>query len=377
MAFQGLGSLPALQIDNERIAAVSPLEQFRQGSADQIQDNQRSLLRNVGSQAASGNYLAAGNTAMRGGEIDMGMKLKKYPVDLRNSDRETMMKAHEFLTNGVQRADTPEKWKALVTTAGSIFGPEMVSGYESFERRPAALTAMQEAQIQLQQAEGQRQAEEHSAKMPLYAAQASKADAEAKALTAKSYPSNPGYGWENLKDRANAEEGLRKEVHNTNKEYSIIRDSANKIEAIAKAPSAASDMALVFSFMKILDPTSVVRETEYATAQNAAGVPDRIQNIWNKVLAGEFLTEKQRLDFLSQARTLAKTQTTQYQKSLGQYRGVAERLGVDPKNVILDDDVEAEMPPEMMNAMKSGKTIQDPTGKKWRLGADGRPEEVQ
>jgi len=36
----------------------------------------------------------------------------------------------------------------------------------------------------------------------------------------------------------------------------------------------------------MLDPGSVVRESEFATAQNAAGVPDQVRNMYNKVLSG-------------------------------------------------------------------------------------------
>lgn len=145
-----------------------------------------------------------------------------------------------------------------------------------------------------------------------------------------------GGGFESVKQRADVEEGLRKEVFTTNKDYMVIRDAAAKVEAIAQQPSAASDVALIYSFMKILDPGSVVRETEYATAQNAAGVPDQIRNVFNRILSGERLGDVQRNDFLNQARTLAKTQAGQYEKALKQYQGVAERLGVDPRNVILD-----------------------------------------
>jgi hypothetical protein len=36
--------------------------------------------------------------------------------------------------------------------------------------------------------------------------------------------------------------------------------------------------------MKMLDPTSVVREGEFATAQNAASIPIKIVNMYNKAL---------------------------------------------------------------------------------------------
>ena len=56
--------------------------------------------------------------------------------------------------------------------------------------------------------------------------------------------------------------------------------------------------------MKMLDPGSVVREGEFATAQNAAGVPERIMNIYNKLITGERLNVSQRNSFKGQAKNL-------------------------------------------------------------------------
>lgn len=67
--------------------------------------------------------------------------------------------------------------------------------------------------------------------------------------------------------------------------------------------SAAGDMALIYNYMKVLDPGSAVKEGEYATAEKAGSVPDAIVNLYNKAREGEFLTEKQRADFGRAAET--------------------------------------------------------------------------
>jgi hypothetical protein len=46
----------------------------------------------------------------------------------------------------------------------------------------------------------------------------------------------------------------------------------------------AAQQAMIFAWMKMLDPTSVVRPSEYATAENARGVPETIRNLHNKLL---------------------------------------------------------------------------------------------
>lgn len=141
------------------------------------------------------------------------------------------------------------------------------------------------------------------------------------------------------KKKAEVEHTLRGEVQKLSTPYRTVRDASGNIEEIAKQPSAASDIAMIFAYMKILDPNSVVRETEFATAQNAAGVPDRIKNVWNRILEGQRLNPQQRQDFLNQARSIAKRQTGQYQRTLDQYKGVADRSGVDFRNVVVDQDL--------------------------------------
>lgn len=119
--------------------------------------------------------------------------------------------------------------------------------------------------------------------------------------------------------------GLRKEFegHQTVKDYRSTKVSLDKLRNAAKDPSAAGDLALIFSYMKILDPGSVVKETEFANAQNAAGVPERIRNAWNKALSGERLAPNQRKDFIRSAERLFSAQESAYNELASQYEELA------------------------------------------------------
>ncbi len=57
------------------------------------------------------------------------------------------------------------------------------------------------------------------------------------------------------------------------------------------------DVGAVFNFMKSLDPTSTVREWEFALAAKSAGVWESFKNIPANKLEGTILTDKQRKDF--------------------------------------------------------------------------------
>lgn len=112
--------------------------------------------------------------------------------------------------------------------------------------------------------------------------------------------------------------------------YGRVIAATRQREANPNGVSPASDIGLVFGYMKMLDPGSVVREGEYATAANAAGIPERVRNAYNKAMNGEFLTGEQRQDFLGQAAELYGTARKTAEGVAGRYRNLATQYGVDP-----------------------------------------------
>lgn len=96
-------------------------------------------------------------------------------------------------------------------------------------------------------------------------------------------------------------------------------------------PSA--QIAIVYSYMKSLDPTSTVREGEYATAQNSAGVDTKIRNAYNKTLTGAFLSDSQIDNFVSSAVSLAKEADKQLSNRATEFDRRAEIRGV-PKGLV-------------------------------------------
>jgi hypothetical protein len=132
------------------------------------------------------------------------------------------------------------------------------------------------------------------------------------------------------------ENTLRSQYLTQTQPYTGIAQAYNKISAAAKDPSAAGDLSLIFGYMKILDPASVVREGEFATAQNAAGIPTQVSNMYNKVISGERLSETQRADFINQARNLVKSQKGQLDNFNSVYKDIATNYKLDPEKIIID-----------------------------------------
>jgi hypothetical protein len=180
-----------------------------------------------------------------------------------------------------------------------------------------------------------------------------------------------------IQQRGNAEEGLRREFSTLAKPFFDVRDAYTRIEQVARNPSPAGDIALIFNYMKMLDPGSTVREGEFATAQNAAGIPDRIQNLYNRLVSGEGLNDKQRNDFVTQAGRLMSTQERQYQAIQSQYLDIATRNGLDPRNVFVDfsrpptPHAEAtRLLTEARDAIASGRDPQAVMSRLHQLGVD-------
>ncbi|CAK0769683.1 hypothetical protein CCP3SC1AL1_470025 [Gammaproteobacteria bacterium] len=85
--------------------------------------------------------------------------------------------------------------------------------------------------------------------------------------------------------------------------------------------------------MKMLDPGSVVRETEFATAANAGGLLARLTGIAAKVEDGQFLSERQRADFTRLAGEYLKAAKAQEQGVQQSYQLIVDNYGLDPINV--------------------------------------------
>ena len=76
--------------------------------------------------------------------------------------------------------------------------------------------------------------------------------------------------------------------------------------------------------MKALDPSSVVREWEFATAQNAAWVSDQIRNQYNKIVTWERLNANQRNDFLWRATDIFDNEIANSSMVRDQFKRIAD-----------------------------------------------------
>lgn len=131
------------------------------------------------------------------------------------------------------------------------------------------------------------------------------------------------------------EKNLRGEFTTASKPFKEMMENFSKSFALAtkKNPTGASDIALVFTFMKTLDPRSVVRENEQASAENAGGVPAAIRNFYNKLYTGQRFDPVVREEILGAAKTLVFGQLEAQMNLENRYDNLASSYDLDADNI--------------------------------------------
>ena len=139
-----------------------------------------------------------------------------------------------------------------------------------------------------------------------------------------------------MEDVAKGEGAVAKRYRNEAKDYFSIADSFKKVKAAAMEESPAGDIALIFAYMKMLDPGSVVREGEFATAQNTGSVSERVYVLYNKLLKGDRLTTSQRQMFMKSANTVLESQRDRSENLMNFYTKISNDYGYKVDRVVRD-----------------------------------------
>jgi hypothetical protein len=158
------------------------------------------------------------------------------------------------------------------------------------------------------------------------------------------------------------EEKLRKEFQGRTKVYGELGTTFNNIKSSAEAKNGPGDIALITGFMKMLDPGSVVRETEFATARDTAGLYERLLNTSQKLQSGQLfaLDSKQRQEYVN----LAKQYLDSAQKKAGEDKKalgvVVKNYRLNPDNVFGPETAEAPPAPSPNSVTVNGQTFNRP-----------------
>jgi hypothetical protein len=173
-----------------------------------------------------------------------------------------------------------------------------------------------------------------AAKAARRASDAAAAKSGADAAAARAQAAQLSSGIIPVDKRPEAEGKFRKEYNDQTQVFREVRSAFDRVNA--SQDNAVGDLSLIFGYMKMLDPGSVVREGEFATAQNAAGVPDRVMNLYNRILSGERLNKDQREAFKGQAAGLMTAAQKQEQIVRAGIERMATGYGLNTKNIFYE-----------------------------------------
>jgi hypothetical protein len=122
------------------------------------------------------------------------------------------------------------------------------------------------------------------------------------------------------------------------KNFKEVADAHKRVTAALKTAtsSPASTLAAATSFMKMLDPGSVVRESELGMALAATGVLDRAANYFTSLQQGKVLTAAQVADFNKIADQVLEAAKQGQRQMDANYRDRAKSYGLRPELIVQD-----------------------------------------
>lgn len=144
------------------------------------------------------------------------------------------------------------------------------------------------------------------------------------------------------------------------------------LETADKNPGSA--LASGTAFMKVLDPNSVVRESELGMALNASGWFDRATNIANTLQSGRIMTKQQTANLRAAAEDLFQEAKSAQLEIDNAYASRAKSYGANPANVLIDrGQRETKKPPTGAAVPVKSETdaLKLPAGTRFQL-PDGR-----
>lgn len=140
----------------------------------------------------------------------------------------------------------------------------------------------------------------------------------------------------NKGEQMKAEGELRKEFNPKAERYNAIQTAYAALPSLKDLKNGVADHALVLSYYKIFDPTSVVSTNETGQIASATGIVSRLgEQAANRLISGEQLTPEQRTNLYNAAKAKFDQEYSSYERAFNQARETAKEF-VDPNRAIPD-----------------------------------------
>lgn len=118
------------------------------------------------------------------------------------------------------------------------------------------------------------------------------------------------------------------------KDYNDMKSAYGQVMTSLDQGTPIGDVAGATKVMKLLDPGSVVRESELGIAMAASGRMDRLKNYFNMWQSGNKLTEQQRSDFKQLSNELYAAAGQAYNQKRQEYQDYGQSFGLDASKAL-------------------------------------------
>lgn len=145
---------------------------------------------------------------------------------------------------------------------------------------------------------------------------------------------NPEFNTFSDAEKASAADSLRKEL-NTNKELADFGEVKNRVQVLQQAvkdPTSVADLDFVYSVAKVLDPASVVRESEGQMVIDSQSLPASLLGRLNKAAQGGSALDRKALYDLVERHYSSRRGTVE--KILDRYTDIAGRRGLSTEDIL-------------------------------------------
>lgn len=118
----------------------------------------------------------------------------------------------------------------------------------------------------------------------------------------------------------------------TYKDTQTVAAAASKI--IKARDTGQDDLVLITAFMKMIDPTTGVRDQEFQNAMRASGLVEQA-NVWfPRIAEGDMLSPETRRRFKEATKQALASQKTRYDAVYENFAQTADRYGVDRRDLM-------------------------------------------
>ncbi|MEY0487727.1 phage DNA ejection protein [Providencia rettgeri] len=113
--------------------------------------------------------------------------------------------------------------------------------------------------------------------------------------------------------------GINSDITSFGKNYNAVRTSTNSLEKLSSVKNGATQLAIIFNYMKSLDPQSVVREGEQVQVMRSDGIFGQMKGYVDQLSSGTGLSDEAITNIVGAAKINSNAIGEEYNRVVDEY----------------------------------------------------------